>query len=88
MRRAAKQSEFKRKYKSECHPWDPAHGSRYSCPGDHAEETLEMATSPEHSKLDEAFKQSTEEYKAHRLMKPRFEDFKLQFEGLHHLDLD
>ena len=62
MLRAEKQSEFKRKYKPECHPWDPPHGSGYECSAKQAEETLEMTKHPEHRKLEEAFKQSEEDY--------------------------
>lgn len=42
-----------------------------------------MATSAQHAALDKVFEEKEEEYHQHSLMKPRFEDFKLQFEGLH-----
>ena len=42
-----------------------------------------MAEHPEHSELHRAFKQSEEDYHNKRLMKPRFEDFKLRFVGPH-----
>ena len=37
----------------------------------------------EGSELDRAFKASEEDYENHKLMKPRFEDFKLRFVGPH-----
>ena len=42
-----------------------------------------MHESKQHAALDHAFAESGEEYHMHSMMKPRFEDFKLQFEGLH-----
>lgn len=83
MQRAAKQSEFQRKYEDEYRPWDAAHGGRYTYHGEHLSEDREMAITPEHASLDKVFEEKEEEYHMHSLMKPRFEDFKLQFEGLH-----
>lgn len=42
----------------------------------------------EGSELDRAFKASEEDYENHKLMKPRFEDFKLRFVGPHDQVMD
>jgi hypothetical protein len=39
-----------------------------------------MHDHPQHEKLEQAFEKSQEEYHDHILMKPRFEDFRLQFQ--------
>lgn len=83
MQRAAKQAQFQMKYEDEYYPWDIVHGGRFAYHGEHRADDKEMADSPAHSSLEKAFDESNEEYHQHTLMKPRFEDFKLQFEGLH-----
>lgn len=40
-----------------------------------------MVDHPKHAALEDAFKKSEEEYRQKILMKPRFEDFKIQFRG-------
>ena len=42
----------------------------------------------EGTELDRAFRASEEDYESHRLMKPRFEDFKLRFVGPHDQVMD
>ena len=69
-RRAAKQAEFQRKYDDEKkNPRDVEHHDHV--PKDYAD----------HSSLETAFRKSHEQYEQRLMMKPRFEDFKLQFQG-------
>lgn len=42
-----------------------------------------MTENPKHASLDKTFEKNREEYHQHALMKPKFEDFRLQFVGPH-----
>ena len=86
MHRAQKQHEFLLKHKDEEDPRERDHGKRFSTYAELLDKDQRMAAAG--SELDRAFKASEEDYENHKLMKPRFEDFKLRFVGPHDQVMD
>ena len=85
LRRAAKQAEFHHKYDDDQNMRKYMIGDRFTSHSDHRSATQdqkEKKDDSKHAAMAATFREKEEEYHEQRLMKPRFEDFKLQFTGL------
>ena len=85
LRRAAKQAEFHHKYDDEQNMREYMLGDRFTKHGDYRSPTQaakEKKEDSKHAAMAATFREKEQEYHEQRLMKPRFEDFKLQFTGL------
>ena len=83
MRRAQKQATFRRKEREEEAQWDLEHGGKFTYAGEHRPADKEMLDSEQHRALEAAFRRDDEDYEMKKLMKPAFDDFKLQFVSPH-----
>ena len=79
MRRAQKQATFRRKEREEEAQWDAAHGGKFSYADEHRPGDKEMLDSEQHRALEAAFRRAEDDHDMRKLMKPKFDDFKLQF---------
>jgi len=83
MRRALAQATFKSKEREEKAQWDAEHGGRFSYADEHRSRDKEMLDSKQHAALGAAFHRDREEHDLKELMKPDFDEFKLQFVSPH-----
>ena len=70
-------------YDDEQETWDDVHGGKFTFEGEHKAVDRDLVENEKHAEMHKAFEKSGEEYHAHSLMKPTFDDFKLRFVGTH-----